>query len=281
MRNLNIVRFARRIRTYLFLLLRPFDSLFLRINGLTKYPPINLRRHVGFLGSSFHTGERYRVFMMLQMNLKSDTKILDLGCGWGLLALALNRDIDNGYFTGVDIHKPSIQWANKHISSKKTNFKFIHADVKDEIYCPNGSLSEEEFFRTFSENGFDIIVAKSLFTHLLPSNCELYLREVGSRLATTGYALVSFFLLNDVQLEFQERNKNDIQLHPQEDGYYAVKYVESPSSAVAYDEKYVSNLVNRSGMKIKTIFYGSWSGRKNTIDYQDLLILTKESEKTN
>ena len=46
---------------------------------------------------------------------------------------------------------------------------------------------------------------------------------------------------------------------------------------VAYDEKYLHEVIQKNEMKIDTIFYGYWSGRpkEQSLDFQDTFVLSR------
>ena len=68
--------------------------------------------------------------------------------------------------------------------------------------------------RYFVENEFDVAVAKSLFTHLLPEELDIYLRSIADRLRTGGKALLTFFILNEEQQRLAALDKNHMYFIP-------------------------------------------------------------------
>ena len=53
-------------------------------------------------------------------------------------------------------------------------------------------------------------------------------------------------------------------------------YEHSPESASAYDEDYILNLLEKHGLKpIAPIYYGQWSGRKDGLSFQDMLVIER------
>ena len=50
-----------------------------------------------------------------------------------------------------------------------------------------------------------------------------------------------------------------------------------PESAVAYDEPYIRTLFPRCGLEIaEPIHYGSWCGRIEFLNYQDIILAVKK-----
>lgn len=188
--------FYREMRALFYILLGPFDFLFRKINQLDKYPPIHLRRHAGCLGSMDGPGFEFAAYIRILLKLKAGHRLWDVGCGCGLLELAFERAGWKGSLIAVDIHKPSIEWAQRTISQREPNYRFIHADIYNPAYWPKGRKSANEWFSSFAERDFDSVVVKSLFTHMLPEELEIYLHQIGDRLKPTGKALLTFFLLN-------------------------------------------------------------------------------------
>ena len=53
----------------------------------------------------------------------------------------------------------------------------------------------------------------------------------------------------------------------------------SPESAVAYDESFVMQLLEKYGLAVEQRIYGRWSGREGGLSYQDILILSHKKHK--
>ncbi len=73
-------------------------------------------------------------FIIDKLRLKSDAKILDLGCGGGRNCFELS---DQGYkVTGIDLSEYAIQQANKTKSENERykNIDFIHQDILEISY---------------------------------------------------------------------------------------------------------------------------------------------------
>jgi len=59
-------------------------------------------------------------------------------------------------------------------------------------------------------------------------------------------------------------------------GYkFLVKDINVPEQVMGYDEKFISNVLQEMGLQLEHIFYGSWSGRKEALSMQDIIIMKK------
>lgn len=264
----------RRTRNAAYWLLDPFDALFRNINRLGNYPPIHLRRHVSCLGSLDGRGYEFTAYLKLLLGLRAGQSLWDIGCGCGLLELALEHVGWRGRLIGVDIHKPSIRWAQRTISRRVPSFQFVHTDIYNPNYWSHGKESASEWFSGFTECDFDIVVAKSLFTHMLPEELDVYLRQINVRLKPTGKALLTFFMLNSEQEELQQSNQISF-VKPHPGVAYAVRYVVAPTAAVAYEESYLIEHLDKNGLKADKIYYGSWTGRGDALSSQDMVVVSK------
>lgn len=64
--------------------------------------------------------------------LSQSKKILDIGCGTGLITHALGLLASQAQVTGIDIHKPLIENAKK-IAAKNNNLEFKRCDIREII----------------------------------------------------------------------------------------------------------------------------------------------------
>lgn len=273
----NVVQLYRKVRSIGYMSIIPFDAIFRNINRMGNYPPIHLRRHVSLLGSLDGPGYEFVAYLKLLTGLKSGQRLWDVGCGCGLLELALEQGSWRGSLIGVDIHKPSIEWAQSNISRRIPEFQFVHADIYNQAYAPNGKKTTEQWLSAFAENNFDVIIAKSLFTHMLPDELTLYFEHISARLQPTGKALLTFYLLNEEQEHLTQQNKIRF-IWPVPNSKYAVKNLVAPTAAVAYCESYLLELLAEKGLQLSgTIRYGAWSGRKDALSYQDIAVVERKN----
>jgi SAM-dependent methyltransferase len=270
-----LVHRYRQARSLAYRALNPFDALYRKINRLDRYPPIHLRRQVGCLGDLGGAGFEFVTYLKLLAGLKAGHHLWDVGCGCGLLELALEQAGWKGGLVGTDIHKPSIHWAQRNIARRLPYFRFMHADIYNSAYWPQGTLSVGEWLPHFAERDFDVVVAKSLCTHMLPDELDIYLKAISVRLSSTGNALMTFFVLNPAQERLKSSNQISF-TKPEQNAVYAVRHLAAPTAAVAYEESYLVDRLAQSGLKlVDTVHYGYWTGRQDALSFQDMLVVAK------
>jgi hypothetical protein len=81
------------------------------------------------------------------------------------------------------------------------------------------------------------------------------------------------FLLDDESRRLiRAGTANRLFLH--EDGPSAVIYPDDPEAAVAQDESWVVDTFAEAGFEL-TIYHGAWSGRKDGVGSQDLVVAVR------
>ena len=249
------------------------------MNQLRQYPPLHLRHHVGGMSAGFNgPGYEFVVYLRLLAQLRDGDFLWDLGCGCGMLELALQDLRWQGRLIGTDIHKPCIDWAQKNIGTRIAGHKFIHMDIYNAAYWRKGTSSAQQWLDKFGEKGFDVVVAKSLFTHVLPDELNVYLKGIADRLKSGGKALLTFFILSEEQARFTVSGKSRISFHPYgEAGCCAVRNPLAPTSAVAYKEHYLMEILRDAGFKMEScaLRYGVWTGRPDGLSFQDIVVIEK------
>jgi ubiquinone/menaquinone biosynthesis C-methylase UbiE len=208
--------------------------------------------------------------------LEHHETVLDVGCGCGRMAIPLTAYLNkNGYYEGFDIDKKCIKWCSENITSNYSNFHFQHADVKNKFFNPDGKIDPEIFAFPYDSDSFDFVFLSSVFTHLLPHHMEHYFSEISRVLKKDGRCFITFFLINPESADMITQKKTFIDFFEINEGIYSTdKGV--PEKAIAYDENLIRKLYTIHGLSVKIPFYyGSWCGRKRSIDFQDVVIATK------
>ena len=144
--------------------------------------------------SSLYGKYRMRDQLINTLSLQGHEKILDVGCGRGLLLIAATKQLKSGKAIGIDL------WSQDDLSNNNatsTNRNAELENVADKIELVTGDMTN----MTFKDNTFDVIIS-SMAVHNLPSKAarEKAIQEINRVLKPGGrIALLDFIHIPDYQ----------------------------------------------------------------------------------
>jgi SAM-dependent methyltransferase len=218
------------------------------------------------------TGLLLRAALEEAAGLDPDHAVLDVGCGWGRLALPLAARLGPaGRYLGMDAAAEAVAWCRRHVAEADPRFRFHHADIRNGYANPRGRIAPERAVLLPWEERFDRVVAFSLFTHLLPSAMARYLAEAARLCRPGGVLVASFFLLDDAARAALAEGRADRRF-PAARGIARIADPALPEDAVAYDAGEVMALLDAAGFEADWR-PGGWCPRGVApFDYQDLVV---------
>ncbi|HET6446921.1 MAG TPA: class I SAM-dependent methyltransferase [candidate division Zixibacteria bacterium] len=265
----------RRIRQFYYFLIDMLDRLLSRRREMV--PPKRIRPDYVVSSGFTEHGELFAQYAIELSRLEPEDRVLDLGCGIGRIAVPLTAYLNQkGSYEGLDIVPESIAWCRKEISTRHPNFNFQIADVYNNQYNPSGTQKAGEYTLPFDDGSFDLILLKSVFTHMLPDDVKNYLSEIARTLKNGGRVLITFFLLTELSLAAMENGSARREFNYVFDSY-RTESDQVLESAIAYDESYVRQLFASAGLEIEDpIHYGTWTGRTDARFAQDIIVSAKQ-----
>lgn len=236
-------------------------------------PPRRLR----FIGDGdFATiGNEFAEHLCNLAGLAPDHRILDVGCGVGRIAIPLLDYVSaHGAYEGFDIVPRAIRYCTRYVTARNPRFRFTLVDLRNRAYRPKSGSSAATFHFPYPDSAFDVVVATSVFTHLLPDEAENYLEQIARVLKPGGRCLITWFLRNDESERLLRNGRSTIPLHHAY-GPYLVLDPMVPEAAIAYPQDIVKSSYDRAGLHLVDFHPGAWCGRERFVSGQDIVVATK------
>ena len=199
-------------------------------------------------------------------SLQTASAVLDVGCGFGALALALFPEARRTLtYLGLGTDDAGIAWEQNHITMRSSNFQF--RPLGDEL---NLDLQVADF-------SHDIICLRTLGTHLKPEVMIRALKTCQKALRPGGRVVLSMYLHEPQEADLSPSRtpaKPDF-AHALGRGVF-VEDPKNPNGPIAYVARRFSTLARHARLVPARFLRGTWSGTgANNIDGPDMVVLIK------
>lgn len=163
--------------------------------------------------------------------------VLDFGCGCGRIARQLiQQDPPPERYLGIDLHRGMVRWCQRHLAKRANGFEFVHHDVWNPSLNPGSGKPRTAPFPA-GDGEFTLVVALSVFTHLLQDQVDPYLREVARVLRPGGVAITTWFLFDKRDFPMLQEFQNALFVN-----------VDDPTNAVIYDREWLRGRLAAAGL---------------------------------
>lgn len=265
----------RSLRTLALRGVGPIDRIWRRARGADDLPPLWLRRHTGAV-RQFVPAAKRTLDLVDRLELLSPTsRVLDIGCGCGAMALRLAPRLSSaGRYVGFDVHAPSIDWCERTFA-EDARYRFALARIRSpySVDVRETEASVEGYRFPCDDGSIDLALAKSVFTHMDPVGIDRYLEEIRRILAPSGRALVSFFLFAETRPEVEHSFPYSTAAFPR----VRWRQRRHPLAAIAYERGSMEEKIAAAGLEVVHFLPGFWPG-STEIGGQDQYVLRAGSE---
>lgn len=233
-------------------------------------PPPEISGGVGH-GDFWSVGDRTAELVREWAGHRYSDRILDIGCGAGRVAWPLSLNVGSrGSYLGFDVVPQYVDWCRNELRLDPARFAFEHHVVHSTSYNTEAETAPENFRFPWPEASFDLVIATSLFTHLLPAATEHYLAEARRMLKPKGRLFASFFLVDKGSIGPIERQVTyPVFTEKTEWGWLQDPKV--PEDGVAFDRAWLLGKLDRLGYTRVNVHEGTWRGPQARY-YQDVLV---------
>ncbi|HWZ85647.1 MAG TPA: class I SAM-dependent methyltransferase [Thermoanaerobaculia bacterium] len=260
---------VRRARNVAYRLASPADGLWRRVTGRPILPPLWLRRHTGAVGRFESAATQTAEFLDGLGLVEPGYCVLDIGCGAGAMVAEFTRRIGPaGRYVGFDVHAPSISWCRERYGADP-RLTFELAGVSSAYGSRSGPPAASYRF-PIDDARADLVLAKSVFTHLLPEDAAHYLSEIRRSLRPGRTAVVTAFLFDPSGPSLEGVRR----AFPWDEraGLVRWRLRSRPTAAVAYAKPFFETLLARAGLRLAWMSPGYFPGADRLAGQDTLLV---------
>ena len=212
--------------------------------------------------------------------LRDDHAVLDVGSGYGRLAIGLLTEGFAGSYLGIDILKRPVTWCRRTLTPyTEGRFRFRRLDVRNGRYNPDGVMAPTDLRFSAKAASHDYVAVFSAFTHMYEADIRRYLREIRRVLKPGGRAVTTWFLFDEARLP--AILSSETSAFPMVNEINAVtRYYDSrdPLWAISYEESHVRAMVAEAGLDLVETVHGAWCGTPSSMG-QDVVVVSRPRRK--
>jgi len=239
-------------------------------------------RKIRFMGEddeTFVQTARDLADLLHHHGLGADSRLLDVGSGYGRLAFGLQDTGYQGRYLGFDILPKHVQWCRQNLGDGD-RYRFRHLDVLNDRYNPGGTIPAAEVRFPCRDESQTFLALFSVFTHFYEADIRRYLDEFRRVLVPGGKALATFFLYDDARLATVTDPGQRYPLVHELNAYTRYTSSDDPLLCIGYHEDAVRRMVAEAGLTVERIVRGHWAGDQDPAQSagstrQDLVIIRR------
>lgn len=215
---------------------RPFASLH-RLRPL-PIPPLEMRRLVGPTETAEFENPRAEL-LYPALSPEQYRSVVDFGCGCGRLArrLILQRPRPERY-VGLDLHLGMVRWCQLNLARRAKGFEFHHHDVLNAGFNPGADKPLTAPLEV-GDGSASLVIAHSVFTHLVEEQVEHYLGEVARVMEPDGVLASTWFLFEKRGFPMMQEFQNALYINH-----------DDPTNAVIFDRSWLVARASNAGLTI-------------------------------
>jgi SAM-dependent methyltransferase len=206
--------------------------------------------------------------------LREDSRVLDIGCGIGRMAVPLTQYLDPqaSRYDGIDPVEGGIGWCQRTITPAYPNFAFQRLDVAHELYNPSGKISGTALALPFPDYHFDFVIMTSVVTHLPPAEVLVYLSEVRRVLSHRGRLFMTAFVIDGIAAAKENRRRDPrLAFHRYGESPFWFVPNQPPLAAIGFEDGFLDKALERAGLSVALKSLGHWRGT-DAGHHQDFIV---------
>lgn len=228
----------------------------------------------------------FQTLMYLHLEKKVGNRIMDIGCGTGLLGIASEPFLaEGGRYTGIDVMPEDVAFCRRHYP--EITHEFVHLDVANAMYAPTQERASVPW--PVADGQFDMLTALSVWTHFNETDATFYLEEVQRVLKPGGKAIITFFVLDEVyEASLSTRTSQEGRFHSTNQSEWIFdqptygsdawrhpkQFDHCPESAIGVTPEGLQRLLAASQLKLVEHHHGNWKEVPGLF-FQDVLVFQK------
>jgi SAM-dependent methyltransferase len=167
--------------------------------------------------------------------------VLDFGCGCGRVArqLGVAAAPMPGRYVGIDLHRGMIRWDRENLAPRLPGFSFQHHDVFNPGLNPDPGAPRTRPVPV-ADAEVTLLIAISVFTHLVEAQAEYYLGEVARVLRQDGVMVSSWFLFDKAPFPMMQEFQNALYINDSD-----------PTNAVIFDRSWLLAKLDGLGLRVR------------------------------